>query len=188
MDDIANPLEENQEAIPVVVEGRVKWFDHRRGFGFIVSDVHASDILLHANTLLDFGWSTIAEGVELRFYVDQMNGGIKVREIVSIGSGPPVRFLSGDECEPLNPDVLEHLPVLPARVKWIDVAKGYGFVNVFGNGEDVFLHLDVLRAAGVSCFSAGEAIALRMMRGARGLIAVQVFSWSAGAQGRPPGS
>ena len=40
---------------PLVVEGRVKWFDVGKGFGFIVSDDSGPDILLHANVLRNFG-------------------------------------------------------------------------------------------------------------------------------------
>lgn len=45
---------------PLVVEGRVKWFDVGKGFGFIVSDDPGPDILLHANVLRNFGQGSVA--------------------------------------------------------------------------------------------------------------------------------
>ena len=42
------------------------------------------------------------------------------------------------------------LPLEPARVKWFDKGKGFGFANVFGRDEDVFLHIEVLRRSGLA--------------------------------------
>ena len=69
------------------------------------------------------------------------------------------------------------LPLVPARVKWFDKAKGFGFANVFGKSEDVFLHVEVLRRSGLADLQPGEAVTLRVTDGARGRMAAQVTSW-----------
>ncbi len=71
----------------------------------------------------------------------------------------------------------------PARVKWFDKAKGFGFANVFGRSDDVFIHVEVLRMSGFADLQAGEAIGLRMVEGKRGRMAVQVTSWETAARG-----
>ena len=68
----------------------------------------------------------------------------------------------------------------PARVKWFDKAKGFGFANVFGKPEDVFLHVEVLRRSGLSDLQPGEALALRVIDGKRGRMAAEVVAWEAG--------
>ncbi|MCL4163625.1 UNVERIFIED_CONTAM: hypothetical protein GTU68_063429, partial [Idotea baltica] len=65
-------------------------------------------------------------------------------------------------------------PMVAARVKWFDKAKGFGFANVFGNSEDVFVHMDVLRQFGLSDLAPGEAIAMRVIDGKRGRMAAEV--------------
>lgn len=164
----------------VLTDGHVKWFDPKRGFGFVFAETHPQDILLHANTLRDVGLSTVADGVRLKVYVENIDGRCKVRKIVSVET--EISYIAHEIAEStgLDRECIESLPVLPARVKWLDRAKGYGFVNVFGCAEDVFLHQDVLRAGGVGSYDPGEGIALRMTRSARGLIAVQVLAWDAG--------
>lgn len=35
-------------------------------------------------------------------------------------------------------------------VKWFDKSKGFGFVNIFGNFDDVFVYVEVLCCFGLS--------------------------------------
>ena len=37
-----------------------------------------------------------------------------------------------------------------ARVKWFDKAKGFGFANIWGSSEDVFVHVEILRSSGLA--------------------------------------
>ncbi len=69
------------------------------------------------------------------------------------------------------------LPLEPARVKWFDKGKGFGFANVWGKPEDVFIHIEVLRRSGFADLAAGEAVCLRVIDGRRGRMAAQVVAW-----------
>ena len=65
----------------------------------------------------------------------------------------------------------------PPRVKWFDKAKGFGFANVFGQSDDVFVHVEVLRRFGLADLQAGEAVAMKVVDGPRGKLAAEVRSW-----------
>ena len=67
--------------------------------------------------------------------------------------------------------------LLPARLKWFDKGKGFGFANVFGSDEDVFIHIEVLRNSGLADLQPGEAICIRVLDGNRGLMAAAIHSW-----------
>ncbi len=99
---------------------------------------------------------------------------------------PPegVVFPLSDEAGQMPGEDILALPMEPARVKWFDKGKGFGFANVYGHPEDVFIHAEVLRVSGFADLTAGEAVALRIVEGRRGRMAVQVLSWEAAA--RPP--
>jgi len=84
----------------------------------------------------------------------------------------------------VSEDILA-LALEPARVKWFDKGKGFGFANVFGKPEDVFIHAEVLRVSGFADLAAGEAVALRIIEGKRGRMAIQVVSWEAAAREHP---
>ena len=65
----------------------------------------------------------------------------------------------------------------PARVKWFDRGKGFGFLNMFGDKSDVFVHMETLRAANLTSLEAGEAVATRITEGPRGKMATEVALW-----------
>jgi len=165
------------------VTGTVKWFDPSKGFGFVVSDHGGPDILLHANVLRNFGQSSVADAAGIEVIVQETARGIQAVEVLHIE--PPATLdpiedmdTSGEIAEPVDLS----LPLQPARVKWFDKAKGFGFANVFGNDEDVFLHIEVLRWSGLADLQPGEAVSLRIVDGKRGRMATQVTSWEAAVQ------
>lgn len=160
-----------------LVSGLVKWFDQSKGFGFIVSEDGDRDILLHANVLRNFGRNSVADRSRIIARVQPTTRGLQATEIIEI---TPPESDGASPIEDLDPDViarLETLPLQAARVKWFDKAKGFGFANIFGHPDDVFIHIEVLRHSGFSDMGVGEAIGLRAVEGRRGLIAAQVTSW-----------
>ena len=158
------------------VRGSVKWFDPTKGFGFIVADSGGPDILLHVNALRNFGQSSVCDRAGVLVSVQQTQRGLQAVEVFEVT--PPV----DEGCEPGHepePDDPAHaaLPLEPARIKWFDKVKGFGFANVFGRGEDVFIHMEVLRKSGFAELQPGEAVCLRIVDGERGRMAVTITSW-----------
>jgi CspA family cold shock protein len=102
-----------------------------------------------------------------------------VQAVEVLGIQPPegVALVLAEEDQSGLPDDVTSLPLEPARVKWFDKDKGFGFANVFGRPEDVFIHVEVLRVSGFADLVAGEAVCLRIVEGKRGRMAVQVVSW-----------
>lgn len=159
------------------IVGVVKWFDPVRGYGFIRDDSGGSDILLHANVLRNFGRGSVADQSEITAMVQVTERGRQAAEVLEIsppdnGGLPPIADI--DE------DIYKHLatlPLRPARVKWFDKAKGFGFARVFGHCDDVFIHIEVLRHSGFADLTIGEAVCLRVIVGPRGLMAAQILPW-----------
>lgn len=161
------------------VSGTVKWFDPSKGFGFVVADAGGPDILLHANVLRNFGQSSVADAAGIEVVVQKTARGIQAVEVLSIA--PPAGQIEGaaEVGGEIGEPVDLSLPLEPARVKWFDKSKGFGFANVFGRPEDVFLHVEVLRRSGLADLQPGEAVSLRVVEGKRGRMATQVTSWEA---------
>lgn len=62
------------------------------------------------------------------------------------------------------------------RIKWFDVAKGFGFVVPDDEGEDILLHVTCLRRDGFASAIEGTRLVCEVMRGERGLQAFRVLS------------
>ena len=159
------------------VHGLVKWFDPVKGFGFVVAEDGGPDILLHVNVLRNFGQSSVADGAQVEIVTHRTDRGVQAIEVVSII--PPERDDSPvlSDFAHLDAEDLENTAMEPARVKWFDKGKGFGFANVFGRPEDVFVHIEVLRQSGLSDVQPGEALAMRVIEGKRGRMAAEVLAW-----------
>lgn len=167
------------------IQGRVKWFDPAKGFGFIADDAGEADVLLHGNVLRRFGQSSVIEGAVIEVTAAQTARGRQALEVLSITAAPSESGAPIAELEALAEDDLAALPLLPARVKWFDRAKGFGFATIFGRRGDVFLHLEVLRRGGLADLLPGEAVGLRVFTAPHGVIAAQIAAWEKAVQDNP---
>jgi CspA family cold shock protein len=172
-----------EDEVMQTVHGRVKWFDPGKGFGFIVSDDADVDILLHANVLRNFGQGSVADNAGIVVRVQRTQRGVQAVEVLRIEPPEGAVFPLSEEAGLVLDIDIQTLPLEPARVKWFDKSKGFGFANVFGRADDVFIHAEVLRVSGFADLGAGEAVALRIVEGRRGRMAVQVISWELASRG-----
>jgi CspA family cold shock protein len=159
------------------VQGQVKWFDPTKGFGFVIADLGGPDILLHANVLRNFGQGSVVDGSIIEILVQDTQRGLQATEVISITPPQTDASVPLRDMVEFSPDDIAQRPIHPARVKWFDKAKGFGFANIFGNDEDVFVHVEVLRRSGLSDLQSGEAIGLRLVDGERGRMAIEVVGW-----------
>ncbi|ARE39629.1 Cold shock protein CspB [Rhodovulum sp. P5] len=170
-------MSEHEEAEPRQAEGTVKWFDPGKGFGFVVPASGGPDILLHANVLRNFGQSSVADDAGIVLMVQETSRGLQATEVISIAPPDPGQKPVLEDEMDLDEEALAAIPLEPARVKWFDKTKGFGFANVFGRPDDVFIHIEVLRRSGLADLQPGEAIAVRVTLGKRGQLAITVGPW-----------
>lgn len=159
------------------VSGQVKWFDPVKGFGFVVADEGGPDILLHSNVLRNFGQSSVADGARVLIAVQDTERGVQAVEVLNIEPPEGAGAAALADFADIDPEVIRSAPLEPARVKWFDKGKGFGFANIFGSSEDVFVHVEVLRRSGLADLQPGEALAIRVIDGKRGRMATEVCAW-----------
>ena len=58
--------------------GNVKWFNHRKGFGFIEPDAGGSDVFIHVTAVQAAGLETLADGQRIEYEMGQGKDGREI--------------------------------------------------------------------------------------------------------------
>jgi CspA family cold shock protein len=63
-----------------MASGKVKWFDNRKGFGFIAQD-SGKDVFVHHSSIVGAGFKTLNEGDPVSFEVVESDKGLKAQNV-----------------------------------------------------------------------------------------------------------
>ncbi|OQY55328.1 MAG: cold-shock protein [Candidatus Parabeggiatoa sp. nov. 2] len=64
------------------VSGTVKWFNDRKGFGFIERDEGGADVFVHHSAIQSDGFKTLAEGQKVTMEVTQGQKGPQAENVM----------------------------------------------------------------------------------------------------------
>ncbi|MEM6742639.1 MAG: cold-shock protein [Pseudomonadota bacterium] len=156
----------------------MKWYDPDKGYGFVIPSEGGPDVMVHAACVRAAGLNSLGEGQGVSLTVVRGDRGLQATELVAVtdDDAPPE---PRGEARPTE-IAAEVAPVgdfIAARVKWFNKQKGFGFLNVFGDPADVFVHMETLRRHGFQDLQPGEAICVRLVQGPRGNMAGELCRW-----------
>ena len=66
-----------------MAKGRVKWFNDKKGFGFIASD-EGTDIFVHHSAIQGNGYKSLEEGQEVEFEIEKSAKGDRAVNVVKL--------------------------------------------------------------------------------------------------------
>jgi cold shock protein len=72
-----------ERRVRTVPEGKVKWFNERKGFGFIEQE-GGNDIFVHFSAIKAEGFKTLNEGQRVSFDIAQGKKGLEAENVVAI--------------------------------------------------------------------------------------------------------
>lgn len=157
----------------IEVSGQIKWFDVAKGYGFIVPDEGDKDVLLHVTVLRRDGFQTAYEGARVTCAALSRPRGLQA-----------FRVLSMDESTAVHPSEIAPSRVAvqvtptsglePAKVKWFNRIKGYGFLTLGEDKPDIFVHMETLRRYGLAELRPGQSLLVRYGDGPKGLMASEI--------------
>jgi cold shock protein len=160
----------------LAVQGKVKWFNPSKGYGFVELSDGSGDAFLHATVLGRIGISVVQPGETLELRVAPGQRGPQVTEVISVDSSTaaPPRPPHGSFRLPSDQASLEASVQETGTVKWYNATKGFGFIVRDGGGRDVFVHTSALQRAGITGLSEGQRVVVDVTEGRKGPEAASV--------------
>ena len=67
-----------------MAQGTIKWFDNKKGFGFIAQDQGGPDVFVHFSCIDGDGFKTLAEGDRVEFEVVNSDKGLKAATVTKL--------------------------------------------------------------------------------------------------------
>ena len=151
------------------VEGRVKWFNSAKGFGFVTFGDGAPDAFLPMAALRRAGYDDVREGDVIGCETGAGAKGPLVVSVLTVAKAgddaPPIRRAASGGGAPRT---------LVGAVKWFMPQKGYGFVAPENGEKDIFVHITVLHRSGIDALGTGQRVRVEVIDGKKGLEADRI--------------
>jgi CspA family cold shock protein len=129
-------------------QGKVKFFNAQKGFGFIQRDEGGEDVFVHISQVERAGLEGLAEGQELQFNLVDRGGKISaadlqvVGDVIAVAPRAPQRQLTGEKAT--------------GTVKFFNSMKGFGFITRDDGKDDAFVHISAVERSGLPGINEGD--------------------------------
>lgn len=164
-----------QAAQPAVdgADGTVTWYDEVKGFGFVAPDGGGDDVFVHVSAL-GRGLTELAEGARVTYDVVEGDKGPNARNVQLVGgSGRPGPDRGRPGSDRGRPGSDRGRPASGGRVRGgegtvarYDADRGFGFITPDAGGEDLFVHVSVVR--GGEELEEGDRVRFKIRQSDRG--------------------
>jgi CspA family cold shock protein len=131
-------------------QGKVKFFNAQKGFGFIQRDEGGEDVFVHISQVERAGLEGLAEGQELQFNLVDRGGKISAADLQVVGDVIPVAQKAASPQRELTGEKAT------GTVKFFNSMKGFGFITRDDGKEDAFVHISAVERSGLPGINEGD--------------------------------
>ena len=131
-------------------QGKVKFFNAQKGFGFIQRDEGGEDVFVHISQVERAGLEGLAEGQELQFNLVDRGGKISAADLQVVGDVIPVQPKAAGPQRELTGEKAT------GTVKFFNSMKGFGFITRDDGKEDAFVHISAVERSGLQGINEGD--------------------------------
>lgn len=160
------------------VRATVKWFNAVKGFGFVTPADGSPEAFLHLSALKQAGYDAVGEGAGIVVEIGQSPKGRQVLRVIEVDASSarpsPGRPRPAAAPPPGLPPSAQDAETVEGVVKWFSPLKGYGFISPHAGGKDVFLHITILRNAGIASLNPGQVVRMQVVTARKGPEALSV--------------
>lgn len=146
-------------------DGTVSWYDDVKGFGFIAPDAGGDDVFVHVNALAR-GLTELSDGDRVTYDVVAGDRGPNARNVQLARSSGGTR--PGTDRGRSGRPTASGGPVRGGEgtVARYDAERGFGFITPDAGGDDLFVHVSVLR--GIEVLERGDRVRFKVRQSDRG--------------------
>ena len=131
-------------------QGKVKFFNVQKGFGFIQRDEGGEDVFVHISQVERAGLEGLAEGQVLQFNLVDRGGKISAADLQVVGEVIPVAQKTAGPQRELTGEKAT------GTVKFFNAMKGFGFITRDDGKEDAFVHISAVERSGLPGINEGD--------------------------------
>jgi CspA family cold shock protein len=150
-------------------DGTVSWFDEEKGFGFVTPDAGGEDVFVHARALAE-GLTWLVEGDRVSYDVVQGEKGAQARDLHLVrgadGAASSSAPTPGKQLGAGKPGAGAPASAGEGVVARYDADKGFGFITPDAGGDDLFVHVSVVK--GAEALQKGERVRFKIRQSDRG--------------------
>jgi CspA family cold shock protein len=168
---------QTQTADGARLSGKIKWFNRSKGFGFILPNDGQGDIFLPGAVLDRSGFGEAPDGADITFEWMQGPKGRSATQVLNLdtsGAVPRPSRADGPHRTRHDDGAASPTESMDGVVKWYDAARGFGFILPRDGGKDVFIHITVLRRAGLEELQPGQNVRVDVAEARRGREAISL--------------
>jgi CspA family cold shock protein len=163
------------------ITGIIKWFNQKKGFGFITPNGGGPNIFLQSSYLEVGGYRPVKEGdritCEVQLHPEHPEKGFLCTYVLSIngkaGAGQSVDHTQLIRQRPPR----NRKGLVSVRVKWFNTKKGYGFLTEGEDKPDIIIGIRVLTKFGIpgKLLEPGTSLVVRVKQTAKSPTVTEIY-------------